>query len=338
MLVNPLISIVLPVHNGSKYLKQAIESCLNQTYKNLELIVVDDGSTDDSLLIASGFKAKDNRVRVIANSENLTLPASLNIGHRQAQGDFITWTSDDNMYQKDTIKKLYQTLTKERVDIVYSDYLVIDDNDKLVGQARLKDIEFLLFYGVIGACFLYKREVYVRNNGYNENLFLVEDFDFWLRALKHSCYYKIENSGYYFYRYHTNSLTIRMQDDLVLKEQFINNLRILYTNLFSELQLKDKSVFINILVNRFLEGPNADIRILESKTFFNDLETISASFSEFSYKKIKRIFLNDAIETILKNKKFQKTSVLFALHRCGKSGLMELPINRYLALYKKCFF
>ncbi len=338
MLEEPLISIVLPVHNGRKYLKQAIESCLNQTYKNLELIIIDDGSTDDSLLIASEFLVIDNRVKVIANGENLTLPASLNIGHRQAQGDYITWTSDDNMYQKDAIKKLYQTLIKERVDIVYCDYLIIDDEDKLVGQARLKDIEFLLFDGVIGACFLYKKEVYNRNNGYNENLFLVEDYDFWLKALKHSYYYKIENPGYYFYRYHANSLTVRMQNDHVLKERFMNNLRRLYLDLFSDLRIKDKEAFVNILVNRFLEGPNVDIKVLESKIFFNDLETISASFSKFSYKKTKRIFLNDAIEAILKNKKFQKISVLMALHKCGKSELMRLPINRYLALFKKCLF
>jgi glycosyltransferase involved in cell wall biosynthesis len=335
---NPLISIVLPVHNGRKYLRQAIESCLNQTYKNIELIIIDDGSTDDSLLIASEFLDSDKRVKVISNEENLNLPASLNIGHRKAQGDFITWTSDDNMYQKDAIKKLYQTLIKKSVDIVYCDYLIIDDEDKLVGQARLKDIEFLLFDGIIGACFLYKKEVYERNNGYNEKLFLVEDYDFWLRALKHSCYYKIENPGYYFYRYHTNSLTVRMQNDHFLKDRFIKNLRSLYLENFSDLKIKDINVFIEILVNRFLNGPNADIKVLKSKTFFNDLNTISESFSRFSYKKSKRIFLNDAIETILKNKKFQKVSVLFKLHKCGKSELLQLSANRYLALFKKCLF
>lgn len=338
MLEEPLISIILPVHNGRKYLKQAIESCLNQTYRNLELIIVDDGSTDNSLLIASEYQANDSRVKIISNGKNLTLPVSLNIGHKQANGDFITWTSDDNIYQKDALDKLHQTMIKEGVDIVYSDYLVIDDEDKLVGQARLKDIEFLLFYGVIGACFLYKREVYSRNNGYNENLFLVEDYDFWLRALKHSSYFKIENPGYYFYRYHYNSLTIRMRNDIVLKEQFIHNLRRLYSDLFSDSQIKDKNILIKILINKFLEGPNVDIKVLESKNFFKDLKTVSASFSGFSFKKIKRIFLNDAIETILKNKKFQKLAVLFALHRFGKAELMRLPINRYFAIVKKCMF
>lgn len=338
MIKEPLISIVLPVYNGSRYLKQAIESCINQTYKNIELLIIDDGSTDDSLLIASQFLASDNRIKIIENGKNLALPASLNVGHREAQGEYITWTSDDNRYQEDAIRKLYDTLIEERVDIVYSDYLIIDDEDKLVAQSRLKEIEYLLFDGVIGACFLYKKEVYSRNKGYDENLFLVEDYDFWLRALKHSYYFKIENPGYYFYRYHANSLTVRMQNDSVLKERFMNNLRILYLDLFSDLRIKDRDAFVDILINRFSYGPNTDINVLMSKTFFEDLKTIASSFSKFSYIKIKRIFLNDAIETILKNKKFQKISVLIALHKCGKSELLELPAKRYLALFKKCLF
>lgn len=338
MIKEPLISIVLPVYNGSRYLKQAIESCINQTYKNIELLIIDDGSTDDSLLIASQFLASDNRIKIIENGKNLALPASLNVGHREAQGEYITWTSDDNKYQEDAIRKLYDTLIEERVDIVYCDYLIIDDEDKLVAQSRLKEIEYLLFDGVIGACFLYKKEVYSRNNGYDENLFLVEDYDFWLRALKHSCYFKIENPGYYFYRYHANSLTVRMQNDSVLKERFMNNLHILYLDLFSDFRIKDRDAFVDILINRFSYGPNTDIKVLMSKTFFEDLKTIASSFSKFSYIKIKRIFLNDAIETILKNKKFQKISVLIALHKCGKSELLELPAKRYLALFKKCLF
>lgn len=338
MLEEPLISIVLPVHNGRKYLKQAIESCLNQTYKNLELIIIDDGSTDDSLLIASEYLVSDNRVKVIANGENLTLPASLNIGHREAQGDFITWTSDDNIFHKDAINKLYLKLINKNVDIVYSDYLIIDDEGELVRHGRLKDIEYLLFYGVIGACFLYKKEVFDRNNGYDEKLFLVEDYDFWLRALKHSSYFRLENPVYYFYRYHPDSLTIRMEKDEKLKEQCIQNLTSLYSNLFMDPRIKDKDGLIEVIMNRHLEGPNVDVQMLKTKYFFTDLKIISSNFVEFSFKKVRRILINDVIETILKNKKFQKTSVLLALHRSAKSELLRLPIDRYLAIWKKCVF
>lgn len=335
---SPLISIILPVHNGEKYLELSINSCLNQTYENLELIIVDDCSTDDSLLIAEKFRSKDNRITIIRNSKNLTLPVSLNIGHKHAKGKYITWTSDDNIFQKDAIKKLYLTLLKKKVDIVYSDYLIIDDDGVLVRQARLKDIEYLLFYGVIGACFLYKKEVYDRNNGYDEKLFLVEDYDFWLRALKHSSYFRLENPVYYFYRYHPDSLTIRMEKDEKLKEQCIQNLTSLYSNLFMDPRIKDKDALIEVIMNRHLEGPNVDIQMLKAKDFFNDLKIISSNFVGFSFKKVRRILINDIIETILKNKKFHKFSVLVALHRAGKSELLRLPIDRYLAIWKKCVF
>lgn len=335
---SPLISIILPVYNGRKYLEQAIGSCLNQTYENLELIIVDDGSIDDSVLIAEKFRTKDNRITIIKNAENRTLPVSLNIGHKHAKGKYITWTSDDNIFQKDAIKKLYLTLLKKKVDIVYSDYLIIDDNGALVRQARLKDIEYLLFYGVIGACFLYKKEVYERNKGYNEKLFLVEDYDFWLRALKHSSYFRLENPGYYFYRYHSNSLSIRMQNDKQLKEQCLSNLRNLYSNLFSDLRIKDKKTFIDVLIDRNLDGPNVNVKILESKYFFKDLNVVSKGFVGFSFEKVRRILITDVIETILKNKNHQKISVLVALHREGKSELLRLPIDRYIAIWKKCLF
>ncbi|MFT5212615.1 MAG: glycosyltransferase involved in cell wall biosynthesis, partial [Patiriisocius sp.] len=95
---NPFVSIILPVYNGEKYLSKSIESCLNQTYRNIELIIVNDCSTDKTLEIVDGYLKLDSRIKVLTNSANKRLPASLNIGHLQAQGDYITWTSDDNLY------------------------------------------------------------------------------------------------------------------------------------------------------------------------------------------------------------------------------------------------
>ena len=96
-----LVSIVLPVYNGERYLEDAIESVLGQTYTNLELIIVDDKSTDDSLNIANKYRILDKRVRIIANEENIKLPKSLNKGFEVAQGDYLTWTSDDNIYYQE---------------------------------------------------------------------------------------------------------------------------------------------------------------------------------------------------------------------------------------------
>ncbi len=333
----PLISIILPVFNGELFLREAIKSCLDQTYLNLELIIVNDASTDTSLQIAESFARHDNRVQIITNSTNQKLPVSLNTGHRKAKGEFITWTSDDNVYQRDAIENLYRTVISRGVDIVYSEYLIINDEGLITGRSHLKQIEFLFFTGVIGACFLYKREVYERNRGYRENLYLVEDYDFWLRALKHSKYYKIDNPGNYFYRFHKNSLTIKMNTNGDLKNKFINNLRKLYFDFFNSIGIENQKLLVEFLIDRQLNGPNRSI-IAFQKGFLKDIDKISSSLIDFSGDKLKQLILIDAYETLLKNKKHHNLAVLFNLHRTAKTELLRLPINRYLAILKKCMF
>jgi glycosyltransferase involved in cell wall biosynthesis len=336
--MQPLISIIVPVFNGEKYLSEAINGCLNQTYDNIEIIIVNDASTDNTLKIAEDFASKDNRIKIITNLENKKLPASLNIGHKQAKGDYITWTSDDNIYQKDAIAIMHKTLVSSNSDIVYCNYLIIDDEGILNGQAHLKPIENLLFYGVIGACFLYKKEVFERNKRYNENLFLVEDYDFWLRALKHSSYVKIDNPGYYLYRYHNNSLTNKMKDDEELKNQFMQNLQTLYNSFFDDYRIKDKEGLIHFFVHRFQYGAYANIDVIKSNNFFKDLEYAAGSLIGFSFEKLKRTIVNDAIETIIGNKEYQKVSSFITLHKLGGDTVVRLPLKRYFALLKKCLF
>ena len=111
---SPLISIILPVYNGEKYLSQSISSCLNQTYTNLELIIVNDCSNDTTLAIANSYAEIDSRVIIVNNKENKKLPASLNIGHQIAKGDYITWTSDDNIYELNAMEILLEVLFEKK--------------------------------------------------------------------------------------------------------------------------------------------------------------------------------------------------------------------------------
>ena len=97
----PLITIVLPVYNGSRYLSTALDAILSQTYKNFELIVVDDCSTDTTPKILTDYSFQDSRIRTIRNETNLKLPTSLNVGHQAGRGSFFTWTSDDNIPHSD---------------------------------------------------------------------------------------------------------------------------------------------------------------------------------------------------------------------------------------------
>lgn len=227
--MNPLISIVLPVYNGEKFLAQSIESCLNQTYQNIELIIVYDCSTDNTLEIVNFYAAKDNRIVIINNVEKKNLPASLNIGHYVAKGDFFTWTSDDNIYKLNAIEVFLKTLLENNADIVYSDMVIINHKGEKVRDFVFLDFENIIFRNYIGNCFLYKKEVFERNKGYNENCFLVEDYDFWLRAIEHSRFFQLEKKLYK-YRKHDTSLTHQIAVNNEMKQIWNENVTKMYIN------------------------------------------------------------------------------------------------------------
>jgi glycosyltransferase involved in cell wall biosynthesis len=204
---DPLISIVLPTYNGTRYLRDAIESCLHQTYPNWELILVDDASTDETPSIIGEYLARDSRVTTLRNPVNRKLPGSLNAGFARARGDLLTWTSDDNCYRPQALSEMAAFLeTNPSVALVYADFTVIDDEGTATGEGWAGPIEELPLRNSIGACFLYRRAVHDCLGGYDEDLALVEDWDYWLRA---SAAFRLARlrEDLYLYRCHNNSLT-----------------------------------------------------------------------------------------------------------------------------------
>src|SRR5438128_2730451 len=101
--MQPLVSIVLPTYNRAALLGGAVESCLRQTWKHLELLIVDDGSTDSTGDVAGEWARRDSRVRYL-KQENGKIPRALNTGFRAASGEFFTWTSDDNLFEPEAIE------------------------------------------------------------------------------------------------------------------------------------------------------------------------------------------------------------------------------------------
>jgi glycosyltransferase involved in cell wall biosynthesis len=214
MMNPPAISIVLPTYNGSRYIRTSIESCLNQTFQDFELIIVNDCSTDNTKEIIIEYAAKDSRVKLLHNAFNKKLPLSLNEGFNVAKGKYHTWTSDDNYYALNALETLFDTLEKDKsIDFVYTDYTIINDNDEVRAKRTFGDINEKLFQGC-SACFLYKAEIYKANNGYNPSAFLIEDFDFFLRAFLQFKILYLTRYDLYYYREHASSLT-SLQSDAV---------------------------------------------------------------------------------------------------------------------------
>jgi len=204
-----LVSVILPVFNGERYLAESIQSCLDQTYENWELLVVDDFSSDRSPEIAREFAKLDSRIRAFRNARNEKLPNSLNRGFSSARGDYLTWTSDDNRFENSALETLVAHLERmPAADIVYSNYSIIDSAGGIVRQRRTPLPDEILIGNCVGPCFLMRRGVFGGNNRFDPSRFLVEDYDFWLKSSIDHSLVKIEEDLYR-YRVHPASLSER---------------------------------------------------------------------------------------------------------------------------------
>lgn len=226
---NDLVSIVLPVYNGEKYLSESIDSVIAQSYQNWELIIIDDCSSDNSSDIAKDYAARDSRIHYYRNEQNLKLPRSLNRGFSFAKGDYLTWTSDDNLYLPEAIEQMVNASIKENADFVFASCHVIDENGKIVDiWTAPKDYKTAIMAGdFVGACFLYTRAVYTTVGDYDETRFLTEDYDYWLRIFYRFNVYHITDCLYK-YRWHDGALTSTEKKDRinsVCEKVLIDNIR-----------------------------------------------------------------------------------------------------------------
>ena len=202
---NKVVSIVLPTYNGAKYIKQSISSCLNQTYSNLELIIVVDGSIDNTLDIINSYS--DARLKTIVNNQNLGLPNALNAGFAITKGYYLTWTSDDNIYKLTAIELMVNYLNNNpSVGLVCSPFWEIDGNGNIIKLCIPKPMDMIWEANTVGACFLYKRKVYETIGNYNPNAKYVEDYEYWLKTSLKFHMHSLE-IPLYFYRIHDDALT-----------------------------------------------------------------------------------------------------------------------------------
>ena len=202
-----LVSIVLPVHNGARFLRLSIDSCLQQTYRNIELIVVDDGSEDNSVDIIKSYD--DERIKLIRHETNRKLPATLNTGFKHTCGVYLTWTSHDNYYAPTAIAEMVHFLEENpHIHFVFTDDYFVDEANQFLGVVKRGPIERLAAESCLGGGFLYTRTVYEKVGPYNEQTFLAEDYDYWLRVSASFTLAHL-NQPLYYYRQHPDSLTSR---------------------------------------------------------------------------------------------------------------------------------
>lgn len=186
----PLVSIIIPVYNGSDYIGEAVESALAQTYPNVEVLVVNDGSTDAGATerVARGFS---NRIRYISK-ENGGVASALNLGIQSAEGEFISWLSHDDVYYPYKIERQVAVLRNHSAAaIAYSDYEQISAAGATLRPIRhprpsgVPIARILLETFFINGCSLLIPKTCFKRVGYfDETLRTSQDYDMWFRLAR----------------------------------------------------------------------------------------------------------------------------------------------------------
>lgn len=186
-----LISIGMPFYNAQQYLGYAIESVLSQTYEKWELVLVDDGSSDNSLAIANMYAEEDSRIRVISDGLNKKLPARLNQLIDESKYKYIArMDADDIMHPERLEKQLSFLETNKCYDLVSTGLVSIDNNNKVKGYRKVGSLyddfsSIRTSYPIVHPSVMGRRSWFERNR-YSEEYPRAEDFELWTRAISKS--------------------------------------------------------------------------------------------------------------------------------------------------------
>ena len=134
---DPVVSVVIPVYNAEKYIEETINSVLQQTFKDFEIIAVDDCSTDNSLQILNALAEKDARIRVFKNEKNSRVAETRNFGVQHAKGEFIALLDADDKWKVDKLQKQLDFLKEKNGQLCFTSVEFIDDDGKLTGRTFL---------------------------------------------------------------------------------------------------------------------------------------------------------------------------------------------------------
>ena len=179
------ISVIMPCYNGERYLEESIQCVLNQSYKDIELIIVDDGSTDDSKDI---IKTYGKRVRLFEQTNKGPYP-SRNLGIHHSTGEFIAFLDADDYWAPDCLEKLYNGMIQTNADLSYCGWQNIlenGDNGPLYVPPAYEKGD--LFASFLKGCpwpihaALIRKEIVDKINGFSTRCFSAMDYDFWIRT------------------------------------------------------------------------------------------------------------------------------------------------------------
>jgi len=221
---NPLVSVIIPLYNAQKYISETIESVINQTYTNWELLVVDDCSTDNSRELVKKFEKQDNRIRLIKLETNFGGPAKpRNIGIDNAIGEYIAFLDADDVWLKNKLEKQLHFLKKYNLDMVHTSAYIIDEYSNIQrifnNQKVFKILKYIfnekniIFY----TNYININSVLLKNKNlpsFNEDIHLIamEDWKFWVDIIFQGKKIALLDEKLLKYRIHASSISQRNSD------------------------------------------------------------------------------------------------------------------------------
>ncbi|MCR9253061.1 MAG: glycosyltransferase [bacterium] len=206
--MTPLISVYITNHNYGKYITQSIESVLHQTIQDFELIIIDDGSTDNSRDIINTYQ--DNPKIKVIFQQNKGLNVTNNIALRAAKGKYIMRLDADDYLDHNALLVMSNLLEKDsELGMIFPDYYLVDEENTILGLEKrhdfTKEVE-LLDQPAHGACTMIRRDFLLSLNGYNEDYSCQDGYELWIKFISA---YKVRNinTALFFYRRHGANLT-----------------------------------------------------------------------------------------------------------------------------------
>ena len=336
---NPLVSIVIPVYNGANYVSEAIESALKQTYKNIEIIVVNDGSTDNTEKIVKKY---GDKIRYFYK-ENGGVASALNLGIKNMKGEYFSWLSHDDVYYPNKIERQIEELKNiDKDNILYSGFELINDKSEFLyaweiaskNEYRKLNNSFyaLLLSGLNGCSLLIPKKAFYEVDFLNEDLKCTQDYDLWFKIFKNGYKIKYMPEVLLQYRIHESQDTKRKLKSVIeegnkLWIYMISNLseddyKDIFYNEYSLLKLL-KNYLISSSYDKTLEFIDERLNILQKenkkyyelnnkisiivnllKSYSNINEIIDSIIAQ-NYDNIEIIFItNENIDYLIKDLKY----------------------------------
>lgn len=318
---NPKISVIMSVYNGEEYLREAMDSILNQTFTDFEFIIVNDGSTDNSLKIIETYN--DERIGIINNEKNIGLTKSLNKALKQAKGEYIARQDADDISLPNRFEKQMKYFEENpEVALLGTSAYIIDETGEIIQKCVVlakPSIKSLLKKNRFShGSVMVKKEIVDKVGGYNDLLRYSQDYELWLRIAK--CY-EVRNLTQMLYKlrshnenirfmnweesalYHFFALKLARNDLDEEVSKVVNDGRIkalhLYLSKSEEIHFHDEKIhFHKVIAGIYVRNNNMKLARQEYKKVFalnpfditNDINLVCSYFGKYMITKSSKIY------------------------------------------------